>query len=109
MASDVIRDGMGLELTDLDAPERGPVLAAFWHDDGTTVVDQHGNARNVAITSTQNAQGGVTLTLTVDGKTAYSGSGKLKLVGGGILGSFNTAGGSGNSEFGLSIRDKKDA
>lgn len=74
-----------------------------------TVVDQHGNARNVAITSTQNAQGGVTLTLTVDGKTAYSGSGKLKLVGGGILGSFNTAGGSGNSEFGLSIRDKKDA
>ena len=35
MASDVINDGMGLELTDLDSPGSGPVLEAFWHDDGS--------------------------------------------------------------------------
>jgi hypothetical protein len=35
MASDVIRDGMGLELTDLGSSESGPALEAFWHDDGT--------------------------------------------------------------------------
>jgi hypothetical protein len=35
MASDVIRDGMALELTDLGSSEAGPVLEAFWHDDGT--------------------------------------------------------------------------
>ena len=35
MASDVIRDGMGLELTDLSDPQSGPVLEAFWHDDGS--------------------------------------------------------------------------
>jgi hypothetical protein len=34
MASDVIRDGMGLELTDLGSSESGPALEAFWHDDG---------------------------------------------------------------------------
>ncbi|GAA5119958.1 hypothetical protein GCM10023339_34610 [Alloalcanivorax gelatiniphagus] len=34
MASDVINDGMGLELTDLDSSEGGPALEAFWHDDG---------------------------------------------------------------------------
>ena len=34
MASDVINDGMGLELTDLGSSESGPVLEAFWHDDG---------------------------------------------------------------------------
>jgi hypothetical protein len=33
MASDVIRDGMGLELTALDGPAPGPVFEAFWHDD----------------------------------------------------------------------------
>ncbi|MBF4162589.1 hypothetical protein [Nocardioides acrostichi] len=33
MASDLDRDGMALELTDLaDAPGVGPVLEAFWHD-----------------------------------------------------------------------------
>jgi hypothetical protein len=35
MASDVIRDGMGLELTDLGSSESGPVLEAFWRDDGS--------------------------------------------------------------------------
>lgn len=35
MASNVARDGMGLELTDLGAVESGPVLQAFWHDDGS--------------------------------------------------------------------------
>lgn len=36
MASDVINDGMGLELTDLSgAPGSGPMMVAFWHDDGT--------------------------------------------------------------------------
>jgi hypothetical protein len=35
MASDVTRDGMGLELTDLASPEGGPLLEAFWHDDGS--------------------------------------------------------------------------
>lgn len=35
MASDVVNDGMGLELTDLDSPESGPALEAFWHDDGS--------------------------------------------------------------------------
>jgi hypothetical protein len=34
MASDVINDGMGLELTELGSPASGPVLEAFWHDDG---------------------------------------------------------------------------
>jgi hypothetical protein len=34
-ASDVIRDGMGLELTELDVLDPGPVLEAFWHDDGS--------------------------------------------------------------------------
>lgn len=35
MASDLDRDGMALELTDLaDAPGVGPVLQAFWHDSG---------------------------------------------------------------------------
>lgn len=29
IASDVIRDGMGLELTDLSDPHSGPVLEAF--------------------------------------------------------------------------------
>ena len=33
MVSDVIRDGMGLELTDLGSSESGPVLETFWHDD----------------------------------------------------------------------------
>lgn len=35
MASDVVRDGMSLELTDLDSSVPGPVIEAFWHDDGT--------------------------------------------------------------------------
>jgi hypothetical protein len=35
VASDVITDGMGLELTDLSDRQAGPVLEAFWHDDGT--------------------------------------------------------------------------
>lgn len=35
MASDVTRDGMGLELYDLNSPESGPALEAFWHDDGS--------------------------------------------------------------------------
>ncbi len=35
VASDVINDGMGLELTDLGSPGSGPVLEAFWHDDGS--------------------------------------------------------------------------
>ncbi|GAA4693207.1 hypothetical protein [Nocardioides conyzicola] len=35
MASDVINDGMGLELTDLDSSESGPALVAFWHADGS--------------------------------------------------------------------------
>ncbi|HXH77034.1 hypothetical protein [Nocardioides sp.] len=35
MASDVINDGMGLELTDLGSSESGPALQAFWHDDGS--------------------------------------------------------------------------
>jgi hypothetical protein len=35
MASDVIRDGMGLELTDLGSSDTGPALEAFWYDDGT--------------------------------------------------------------------------
>lgn len=35
MASDVIREGMGLELTDLGSAESGPSLEAFWHDDGS--------------------------------------------------------------------------
>jgi hypothetical protein len=34
MASDVIRDGMSLELTDLASTESGPAIEAFWHDDG---------------------------------------------------------------------------
>ena len=33
-ASDVIRDGMGLELTDPGSSGSDPVLQAFWHDDG---------------------------------------------------------------------------
>ena len=35
MASDVTRDGMSLELTDLGSREIGPALEAFWHDDGS--------------------------------------------------------------------------
>ena len=35
MASDVVNDGMGLELTDLGSSQSGPVLEAFWHDDGS--------------------------------------------------------------------------
>lgn len=35
MASDVIRDGMGLELTDLDGSNHETVLEAFWHEDGS--------------------------------------------------------------------------
>lgn len=35
LASDVVDEGMRLELTDLDSPERGPALEAFWHDDGS--------------------------------------------------------------------------
>lgn len=35
MASDVIRDGMALEPTDLDGPDHETVLEAFWHDDGS--------------------------------------------------------------------------
>jgi hypothetical protein len=35
MASDVINDGMGLELTDLGSSDSGPALEAFWHDDGS--------------------------------------------------------------------------
>jgi len=34
-ASDVINDGMDLELTELGSPGGGPVLEAFWHDDGS--------------------------------------------------------------------------
>lgn len=34
MASDVIRDGMSLELTDLGSVVSGPALEAFWHDGG---------------------------------------------------------------------------
>jgi hypothetical protein len=33
MASDVDRDGMGLELTDLDSSESGPAMEAFRYDD----------------------------------------------------------------------------
>jgi hypothetical protein len=35
MASNVIDDGMGLELTDLGSPESGTAIEAFWHDDGS--------------------------------------------------------------------------
>ncbi len=35
MASNVIADGMALELTDFSDPQPGPVLEAFWHDDGS--------------------------------------------------------------------------
>lgn len=35
MASDVIRDGMGLELTDLDSANGEVLLEAFWHDDSS--------------------------------------------------------------------------
>lgn len=35
MCSDVVRDGMALELTALDSKGGGPSLEAFWHDDGT--------------------------------------------------------------------------
>ena len=35
LASDVINDGMRLELTDLGSSESGPSLEAFWHDDGS--------------------------------------------------------------------------
>lgn len=35
MASDLARDGMALELTDLGSPASGPILEAFWHDDGS--------------------------------------------------------------------------
>jgi hypothetical protein len=35
MASDVINDGMGLELTDLGAPESRPILEVSWHGDGS--------------------------------------------------------------------------
>lgn len=35
MTSDVTRDGMGLELTDLGSRDSGPALEAFWHDDGS--------------------------------------------------------------------------
>jgi len=37
MASDVIRDGMGLELTEITpgVVTGAPVLEAFWHDDGS--------------------------------------------------------------------------
>jgi hypothetical protein len=35
MLSDVTRDGVGLELTDLSSSESGPALEAFWHDDGS--------------------------------------------------------------------------
>ena len=35
MASDVLNDGMGLELTELGSSESGPALEAFWHDDGS--------------------------------------------------------------------------
>lgn len=35
MASDVVREGMGLELTELGSVEGGPVLEAFWQDDGS--------------------------------------------------------------------------
>lgn len=34
MASDMTRDGMGLELTELGSSETGPVLEVIWHDDG---------------------------------------------------------------------------
>ena len=33
MASNVIRDGMSLELTDLDSSDGEVFLEAFWHDD----------------------------------------------------------------------------
>lgn len=34
LASDVVNDGMSLELTDLsDASGPAPILTAFWHDD----------------------------------------------------------------------------
>ena len=32
MASNVVDDGMSLELTDLGDAESGPALEAFWHD-----------------------------------------------------------------------------
>lgn len=35
LASDVINDGMSLELTDLSAPGAGPVLQSSWHDGGS--------------------------------------------------------------------------
>lgn len=35
MASDLDRDGMALELTDLGSSESGPAIEAFWHDDGS--------------------------------------------------------------------------
>lgn len=35
MASDLERDGMALELTDLESSEIGPAIEAFWHDDGS--------------------------------------------------------------------------
>jgi hypothetical protein len=35
MASDVIRGGVALELTDLGSSESGATLEAFWHDDGS--------------------------------------------------------------------------
>lgn len=35
MASDVTRDGMGLELTELGSAGTGVVLEVFWHDDGS--------------------------------------------------------------------------
>lgn len=34
MASDVIRDGMALELVDLDGPDHETVPEAFWQDQG---------------------------------------------------------------------------
>ena len=37
MASDVMSDGMGLELTDLGSSESGPAIEAFWRDDGSGV------------------------------------------------------------------------
>lgn len=38
MASDVARDGVGLELTDLDEPSGpGPVLEVFWSDKDATM------------------------------------------------------------------------
>ena len=35
MASDLLRDGMALELTELTSSRPGPVIEAFWHDNGT--------------------------------------------------------------------------